>query len=144
MQATAGDGIFAPFIGMCVLTFAVWTYMYVRRIHFMHVNRIGAERLRTPERATEIFSEDVACAANNLRNLFELPVIFYALCLYLFVTNGVDPLHVISAWAFLGFRVLHSLVHCTINVVMLRFVFYVLGAAALWFMLARVLIAAVG
>jgi hypothetical protein len=42
---------------------------------------------------------------------------------------------------FFAFRVLHSVVHCTFNLVPLRFALYVVSAAALWVMVAR---AAVG
>jgi len=38
---------------------------------------------------------------------------------------------------FAGFRVLHSAVHCTINIVILRFWLYCISALALWFMVAR-------
>jgi hypothetical protein len=42
-----------------------------------------------------------------------------------------------AAWVFAIFRVLHSVVHCTFNLVMLRFYLYLVSALALWFMLAR-------
>ena len=42
--------------------------------------------------------------------------------------------------AFFLLRVLHSIVHCTINRVMLRFQIYALSSLALWFMLGRVVI----
>lgn len=132
-----GNEIFGPFIGMLLLTFVVWTVMYVRRIAFLKANNIDAQRLTTPEKGLQIIPEEVSYPANNLRNLFEIPVAFYALCLYLYVTAQVDATYVLAAWAFLGFRVVHSLIHCTINIVMLRFLAYMAGALALWFMLAR-------
>lgn len=42
-----------------------------------------------------------------------------------------------SAWVFFGFRLLHSAVHCTVNVILLRFWLYAAGAVALWFMVVR-------
>ena len=51
-------------------------------------------------------------------------MLFYALTLYLFVTKQVDTLYVDAAWVFVAFRVLHSAVHCTFNLVMLRFYLY--------------------
>ena len=79
--------------------------------------------------------------SDNLKNLFELPVLFYALVLYLFVTDQVDATYVTSAWVFVVFRVLHSAVHCTFNLVLLRFWLYFISAAALWFMSLRALVA---
>jgi hypothetical protein len=82
--------------------------------------------------------------ANNFKNLFELPVLFYGLCLFLHVTGSVDKGYVIAAWLFLAFRVLHSIVHCTSNIVMLRFYLYLAAALALWFMLGRAVIGYLG
>lgn len=130
--------IFDPFIGMLLLTFVVWFFMYVRRITFLTKNKIGAQALTTPERAAKIIPEEVSYPSNNLKNLFELPVIFYALCLYLYATGQVDDIYLMAAWAFFGMRVVHSLIQCTVNIVMLRFIVYACSSIALWFMLLRV------
>ena len=63
--------------------------------------------------------------------------VFYALALYLFVTQQVDATYVGAAWSFVAFRVLHSAVHCSINIVPLRFVLYLLSSLAVWFIAAR-------
>ncbi len=132
-----GSEIFAPFTAMLVLTFAVWVYMYALRIRYMVSNRIDAQRMTTPDRAMELLPDSINYAAYNLRNLAELPVAFYALCLMLYVTDEVDAVYVAAAWAFFVFRALHSVVHCTFNRVIVRFGFYMLSALALWFMLLR-------
>ena len=87
---------------------------------------------------------EVNYPANNLKNLFELPVLFYGLCLYLFVSGNVDPIYVGAAWSFFALRLLHSIVHSTRNVVILRFYCYAAGAIVLWFMLGRALLGALG
>jgi hypothetical protein len=137
-QEMQNTEIFDPFIGMLLLTFVVWLVMYVRRIAFMKKNNIAAQRLATPERGAKIIPEEVSYSSNNLKNLFELPVIFYALCVYLYVTGQVDALYLTAAWAFFGLRVVHSLIQCTVNIVMLRFAAYALSSIALWFILLRV------
>ena len=110
--------IFQPFVATMLLTLAVWIYMYGRRLGF-------------------IFASD------NLKNLFELPTLFYALVLYLYVTHQVDKAYVVAAWGFFAFRVLHSVVHCTFNFIPLRFWLYVVSAAALWLMVLRAALAAI-
>jgi len=42
------------------------------------------------------------------------------------------------------FRVRHSAVHCTFNLVMLRFYLYLVSTLAVWFMLARAALAHFG
>jgi hypothetical protein len=134
---TKGTDIFGPFLAMMLLTFVVWVVMYVLRIRHMQRNQIHPQKLTTPERAVELMSEHAANAANNLKNLFELPVLFYMLCLYLYVTGAVDGIDVMLAWAFVAFRVAHSIVHCSFNLVLLRFWLYIGASVALWSMLLR-------
>jgi hypothetical protein len=50
----------------------------------------------------------------------------------------VDTIHLVAAWVFFGFRVLHSAVHCTFNRIPLRFFLYLAAAVALWLMVVRV------
>ena len=134
------DVILLPFLGMMLLTFVVWVVMYRRRIGYLRAQRIHPQKLQTPEQLKELVPAEIEFPSNNLRNLFELPVLFYALCLYVHVTGTTDRLYVAAAWSFLLLRCAHSFVHCTTNVVMTRFWLYVLSSAALWLMLAHALV----
>lgn len=128
--------LFGPFFLMMGLTMVVWIYMYVRRIAFLNSQEIEPNDL-TPARLAEISPPAVANPSDNLKNLFEIPVLFYAMVLYLEITGRADGVYLAAAWVFAGFRVLHSAVHCTVNIVMLRFCLYVAASLALWFMVAR-------
>ena len=128
--------IFAPFFVLIVLTIVVWFYMYARRIPFITKNQLTPEQLRPTEFA-RLSPPDISNPSDNLKNLFELPTIFYALALYLFVTKQVDGLYLAAAWLFVGLRVVHSAVHCTINIVIVRFWLYAVSALALWFIAIR-------
>ena len=133
--------IFGPFLATMLLTIAVWVYMYVRRIGFITLNRIGAQELAVPGELAKRSPPAVSNPSDNLKNLFEVPVIFYAVVLYLFVTEQVDQTHLVAAWLFVVFRVLHSAVHCTFNLVMLRFYLYLISTVAVWFMVVRAALA---
>lgn len=131
------SAIFGPLFAMVGLTFAVWVYMYVRRIRFIDARALTPQELAIPGRLAELSPPEVSNPSDNLKNLFEIPVIFYALALLLFATGQVDATYVIAGWIFAGFRALHSLVHCTINLVMLRFSLYLVSTLAVWFIAAR-------
>jgi len=133
--------IFGPMLAMIGLTLVVWIYMYARRIAFLQANRIDPADLLEFGALERISPPAVRYPSDNLKNLFEIPVLFYALALYLFVTAQVDAASVWAAWTFVVFRVLHSAVHCTINVVMVRFYLYLGSSLAVFFMAIR---AAVG
>lgn len=129
--------IFLPFVGTMLLTMVVWLYMYARRIPFILRNRLSPQQL-TPVELARLSPPAVANPSDNLKNLFELPTIFYAAVLYVYTTEQVDGLYLGAAWVFFGFRVLHSAVHCTFNLVPLRFWLYAVSAVALWFMVLRI------
>jgi hypothetical protein len=129
--------IVVPFVGTMVLTMLVWLYMYVRRIPFIMRNQLTPQQL-TPSELARLSPPAVANPSDNLKNLFELPTIFYAVVLYLYASQQVDEWYLVAAWVFFGFRVLHSVVHCTFNFVPLRFGLYAISALALWLMVLRI------
>lgn len=133
----AQSAIFGPVLATMLLTLVVWTYMYARRLTFIRRNRVSPVDLAIPGELARISPPAVQNPSDNLKNLFEIPVIFYALALYLYVTNQVDATYVGAGWTFVAFRSLHSAVHCTFNLVPLRFGLYIIATLAVWFMLVR-------
>ena len=129
--------IFQPFVATMLLTMVVWLYMYGRRLPFIFASRLEPKQM-TPQELARLSPPGVSNPSDNLKNLFELPTVFYAVVLYLFATGQVDAVYVGAAWGFFLFRVLHSAVHCTFNFIPLRFALYVISAAALWIMVFRV------
>ena len=107
-----------PMAAMAVLTFAVLSLVPLFRAGDVTAGRLGTgdfkmgESERVPE-ATRLYNR-------NYMNLLELPVLFYVVCLIVFVTGTVTAIKVDLAWAFVAFRALHTLVHLTINRVLLR------------------------
>ena len=134
--------IFQPFLATMLLTLAVWVYMYGRRLPFIFSNGLDSKQM-TPAELARVSPPQVSNPSDNLKNLFELPTVFYAVVLYLYATNQVDTSYVVAAWGFFLFRMLHSVVHCTFNFIPLRFVLYVISAVTLWFMVVRATITAI-
>jgi len=135
--------IFGPFFAMMGLTLVVWVYMYSRRIPFILRSKLGPDQLTAAELA-RLSPPAVLNPSDNLKNLFEIPTLFYALALYLFVTRQVDAVNLAAAWTFVAFRAAHSAVHCTVNVVILRFWLYCISTAALWFVAVRCALQSLG
>ncbi len=133
--------ILQPAVAMLLLTAAVWVVLYARRIPAMHRLGLPVQTWISPDKTVELLPPAVNFPAYNLRNLFELPVAFYVTCLVIHVTDAVDGLYLVAAWSFVAFRVLHSLIHCTVNRVMARFLSYLAASLVLWFMLGRVAVA---
>lgn len=130
------DAIFGPFFATMFLTLLVWVYMYIRRISFITSLKTRPQDLAAGTLA-QISPPNVSNPSDNLKNLFEIPVLFYVLVLYLFITKQVDAVYVNAAWVFVVFRTLHSAVHCTFNLIMLRFYLYLFATLAVWFIAIR-------
>jgi hypothetical protein len=123
------QSILWPGFAMVVLTFAVMYRMYYVRIAQMRRERIHPQRVATSAQSAALLTE--SAAADNFRNLFELPVLLYFALATAALSNQVTAVTLALAWAFVALRVAHSVIHCTYNKVMHRFQVYLLGAAVL-------------
>ena len=122
--------IFLPALAMAGLTFVVWLRMYFARIGEMKRERVHPQAVATSVQMAARLKD--TRAADNFRNLFELPVLFYLALTIAALTGQVTTLVLILAWLFVGFRVLHSAIHCGYNKVVHRFQAYLAGGIALW------------
>jgi hypothetical protein len=143
MSGAPATAILWPAMAMAGLTFLVWVRLYQLRLGEMARKRIDAQALANASDSVRLLVD--TRASDNFRNLFELPVLFYAGVLLAAQLGVSDILSLALAWAFVGLRAVHSVVHCTYNHVMTRFVAYALATLVLiafWLRLALALAAA--
>ena len=129
--------IWWPAVAMVVLTFAVAVVMFRKRVAQMKRERIHPQSLATARSMSEKLTD--SGAADNFRNLFELPVLFYLGLVIAAQTAQVSVLTLALAWLFVATRIAHSYVHCTSNRVRYRFQAFVAGffvLVAFWITLA--------
>jgi hypothetical protein len=112
------NAIFWPLVAQVLLVAVVGACMYARRVGEVRARRINPQKLATSRGAAEIL-QDVA-AADNFRNLFEAPVLFFAVCLALAITDAVTPIQLVLAWTYVALRAAHSAIHLTYNRVLHR------------------------
>ena len=128
------DSIFWPLLAQVALTAAVWVRLYVVRLGEIRRRRIDPQILATHQGLSLLLTE--TAPADNFRNLFEVPVLFFSACLALAVTGSVTMLQLALAWTFVALRVAHSSIHVTCNRVPFRFAVHVLGTAVVFIMWA--------
>ena len=136
-DAMPARAILWPVLAMVTLTFCVALLLLVRRVTHMRARRIAPQAVATWAGMAAAMPD--TRAADNFRNLFELPVLFYAAAVVVYAGSLATPAHVALAWAFFAMRVAHSAVHCTYNRVMHRFAAFLAGCgvvAALWILIA--------
>jgi hypothetical protein len=64
-----------------------------------------------------IIPDEANWKAHNYNHLMEQPTIFYAIVIALILMGFDHPINVYLAWAYVGLRVVHSLIQATVNVV---------------------------
>ena len=107
--------IFIPMYYMVLLTGTVFLLSTLIRFKIVLVDKshTGSELMKIPLPASA--AQITKQADRNLINLFEFPILFYAICVVLYVTGKVDAYFVVLAYWFVGLRVAHSLYHIFIN-----------------------------
>ncbi|GAB3355232.1 MAPEG family protein [Lysobacter tyrosinilyticus] len=124
------NSIYLPALAMALLTFAVWWRMYFLRIGEMKRERIHPQAVATSAQLAAKLTD--SRAADNFRNLFELPVLFYLALIVAQQAELVSAPVLVLAWIFVALRVAHSWIQCTYNKVMHRFYAYLTGGMVLW------------
>jgi hypothetical protein len=132
------DAIFQPALAMVALTLAVWLRMYFSRIGEMKRERVHPQAVATSAQMAARLHD--TRAADNFRNLFELPVLFYLALVVAALTAQAGTAVLVLAWLFVALRVVHSAIHCSYNKVMHRFQAYLAGCIALWLLWAVIAI----
>lgn len=122
--------IFWPALAMVLLVAIVTFRMFFERKRQVIGERIPMREIASGSQMATRFAD--TRAADNYRNLFEAPVLFYVALLAAFATGAVSPLVVSLAWAYVALRYLHSYIHCTYNRVMHRVYAFFAGNIVLW------------
>ncbi len=127
--------IFWPMIAHAALVFAIYVLLGLRRRQAVAGGNAKVSQFREnrDEPSESLF------VRNALENQFELPVLFYAVCLALQASGAVDALTLSLAWLIVVSRYVHSFIHVTSNRIRHRqpaFVVGFLAVIALWVLLA--------
>jgi len=126
------DLILGPVGALAALTFLVLGLIPVMRFRAAGAKRVTADDFKLGESAR--VPADVALPNRNYMNLLELPVLFYVICLMIYASGHLTDLLLGLAWAYVGLRALHSLIHLTFNNVFVRLSVFALSNAVLMVM----------
>ena len=131
--------IFFPVFALAGLTFAILLLIPYKRIKAVVLKQLVADDFKFGE--SENVPPSVSLPNQNYINLLELPVLFYLVCLVLYVTKSVDAMAIYLAWAYVGFRLIHTMIHLTSNNIFQRLIVFAISAFVLIAMWVRAFIA---
>jgi hypothetical protein len=132
MQAS----ILTPTLALLGWTFVMWFWLYATRLPAMRAARIDPARIKRKSDLDPL-PVSVQQIADNYNHLHEQPTIFYALAVYSHLAGVADPLNVGLAWSYVGIRIVHSLIQCTVNFVPVRFLVFTAGSLVLMVIAGR-------
>lgn len=124
--------ILLPPTALALLTAIVFGRMYKDRIAEMRARRIHPQQVATSKQSADTLQN--VTASDNYRNLFEAPVLFYALCGYLAITQLTTVLLLACAWGYAFLRAAHTFIHLTSNKVIRRFQLFFASSIVLFAM----------
>lgn len=125
-----------PLFAMAVLPGAILVLLFYFRLKAVLVGKIELHYLE--KHGAESAPPVVVRLTHNLSNLFEFPTLFLAAGVLLITLQIVDELYISLAWAYVGLRYIHSVIHVTYNKVLHRLsVFFISDVILiiLWFRL---------
>ena len=130
------DWIFVPVIVQVFLT--LFVYLRLMQVKKRAANEGRVDRVRIALR-DDAWPDYVIQVNNNIRNQFELPVLFYLLATVLWLLDAVHGVAIAAATVFVVSRIVHAGVHLSINALPPRRHLFTVGWVAVFVMAVLVL-----
>lgn len=122
------DLIFLPVLVQVLLTLLVFVALIRAKVRAVKAGTVDMARRALHEDA---WPDDVLQVNNNIRNQFQLPVLFYVLSFSLWAMDAVGVPALAVAWLFVVSRLVHAWIHVGSNYVPNRRRAFTVG----WFLL---------
>jgi len=126
--------IVAPVVALVAWSIIMMIWLYAARIPAMARKGLSLKG-RVGTKATDldgVVEPSAQWKAHNYNHLMEQPTLFYAVCFALALLEGGGVwINVWLAWAYVAFRIAHSLVQATVNVVAYRLPIFLLATVCL-------------
>lgn len=118
------EQIFLPVVVQILITIGGFMLLGIRKAKALKAG--GVDTSKTPLN-NDAWPDNVLMVSNNIRNQFQVPVLFYVLCFLFYSINAVTSTVIYLAWAFVATRIIHAYIHMSSNNVTARFRVFALG-----------------
>ena len=128
---TESTAIVAPVVALALWTHVMWAWMYATRIPAITRTRMVLDPSAPRGEQMATLPAPVRWKADNYNHLMEQPTVFYAVALALAVLGQGGGTNLLLAWAYVGVRVVHSILQATVNKIEIRFALFALSSLIL-------------
>ena len=128
------DSLLAPGAVLALWTIIMLGWVAVTRFSAMAKVGVDIKTAQPGGRGADlenVLPPETNWKSHNYTHLCEQPTIFYAVLIFLHLSGGDTDLTRGLAWAYVGLRIVHSLIQVTVNRVMWRFAVFALASLAL-------------
>jgi hypothetical protein len=129
--------ILAPVAALVLWSFVMWAWLYATRIPAMQRAKVPLDPNMTAADLSAQIPPSVRWKADNYNHLMEQPTLFYATALALALAGEGQGLNALLAWAYVGLRVVHSLIQALGNVIIARFSVFMIASLVLLVLAVR-------
>ena len=129
--------IFWPVLIQIAITIAGFSLLGIRKSKALKTGNVDMTKTALDNNA---WPDDVLMVSNNIRNQFQVPVLFYVLCFMFYSIDAVSMVVLSLAWIFVITRVIHAYIHMSSNYVPARFAVFTIGFVT---MIAMAVLAAI-
>ena len=126
--------IVIPVVALVAWTLVIMVWMAVARRRAFAALGISWGTIPRGSRGVNLDGrapDEAQWPSHNYNHLMEQPTIFYAIALALALMGMGSGINYWLAWGYVGFRIVHSIVQCTVNIVAIRFPLFALASLCL-------------
>src|SRR5215213_10113221 len=126
--------ILAPVVALVAWTLVMCVWMAIARRRAFAAMGISWGTVPRGSRGANLDGkapDEAQWPSHNYNHLMEQPTIFYAIALTLAQMGMGHGINYWLAWGYVGFRIVHSIVQCTVNIVAIRFPLFALASLCL-------------
>jgi len=116
--------IFLPVLTQIAITIIGFMLLGVRKAKALKKDEVDMTKTALDNDA---WPDYVLMVSNNIRNQFQVPVLFYVLCFVFYSIEAVTTTVLYLAWAFVISRIVHAYIHMSTNYVPARFRVFTIG-----------------
>jgi hypothetical protein len=134
MQMHNYSPILAPVVALVAWTLVMCVWMAIARRRAFAAMGISWSTIPRGSRGANLDGrapDEAQWKSHNYNHLMEQPTIFYAIALTLAMMGFGGGINYLLAWAYVGLRVVHSIVQSTVNIVPIRFAIFALATLCL-------------
>lgn len=126
--------LLGPVVALVAWTLVIMAWMAITRFAAFKQMGINLGNIPPGSRGANLDGKAPDWAqwkSHNYIHLMEQPTIFYPIVIVLALMGMDQPINQYLAWGYVVFRILHSMIQCTSNIVKYRFPLFLLASLCL-------------